>query len=258
MKIGIFDSGLGGLWILSHLKNLLPEYDYVFLADQAYVPYGNKTKEELFERATKILKQLYELESCSVVLIACNTNSTSIYNELKIWVKENYSNKELLGIVKPTIESIPKDSNTVFFGTHRTIDSHVYKNEFNSISNANVLEIELPKLASMIEEGEPCEEYLKSFNNSIDDDCVGVLVCTHYGIVRSDFKNAFPNIKKWIYQEDIIPNYIKQYLEENHSKEEGFSKNKTIKIFVTKENLIFNKFLSLWFEKGIKSNFINL
>ena len=85
MKIGVFDSGLGGLLVLKNVREVIPEYDYVFFGDQAFVPYGNKTKEELYERAKIIFTYLFEKHSCKVILLACNTTSTNIYNELKEW-----------------------------------------------------------------------------------------------------------------------------------------------------------------------------
>ncbi len=251
MKIGVFDSGLGGLWVLKHIRELMPEYDYVFFADQAYVPYGNKTKEQLFERATKIFKHLYEVEDCAVILIACNTNSTSIYADLKTWAKENYPERQLWGIVKPTIENINAKKDIVFFGTHRTIDSHIYKTESENYGLENVLEIELPELATMIEEGKDCGEYIKSFNPNLaigQTYGCGVLVCTHYGIVRENFKKAYPEIKNWVYQEDLLPPYIQNYFSKHTDKEAQLSHNATLRVLVSKESLVFKHFLGEWFD----------
>ena len=259
MKIGVFDSGLGGLWVLKNIREMLPLYDYVFFADQAYVPYGNKTKEELFDRATKIFKHLYEIENCKIIVIACNTNSTSIFEELKLWVKENYPDRLIVGIVLPTIlniKSLIENNNikdVVFFGTHRTVNSHVYKTELENLDTINTSEIEMSLLASLIEEGKPTLEYIKSFSElDKNKEYIGALVCTHYGIVREDFKKVFPSVKHWVYQEDILPNYLKSYLNENSNLTEVLSKDNSMKVIVSKESPVFNDFLYKWFGGDFK------
>lgn len=247
MKIGVFDSGLGGLVVLRKLRELLPEYDYVFFADQAYVPYGNKTKEELTGRAQKIFTYLFEKENCEAILLACNTTSTNIYDELKEWVKENFKGKEVWGIAKPTLEAVRAQKGLAFFGTHMTISSGMYQNGV-----VDGVGIEMPELASMIEKGEPTIAYIESFKDQVKENTeTGVLVCTHYPLSLSDFQQAFPQIKNWICQENIISKYIKNYLSE---KNLGLSKEGTLKIMSSKQNPIFEKFCQNWFfETPIRS-----
>lgn len=246
MKIGVFDSGLGGLLVLSKIRELLPEYNYVFFGDEAYVPYGNKTKEELFSRAQKICKYLFEKENCQAVLIACNTISTNLYQDLKNWVEENFPNREVWGIAKPTAETLKNENNISFFGTHGTISSHFYKNEIK-----DSIEIEMPNLASMIESGEDTFEYIKSFKNFVPKNIdTGVLVCTHYPLTLAYFKQAYPQIKDWICQEDIIPKYIKNYLlKKEATLRQGLqvAEKGDLKIISSKQNPIFEKFSAKFF-----------
>lgn len=247
-KIGIFDSGLGGLLILRNLREYLPLYDYVFFGDQAYVPYGNKTREELFARAIKILKHFFEVEGCSAVLIACNTNSTNLYDELKSWVNEHYEDRELWGIVRPTVEAIEPLKPVAFFGTHRTVESHVYKKEMEKLGSEEVYEVEMPELATRIENGGDTLGYISEFKNVIPENVeIGVLVCTHYGIVRENFAEIFPQVRTWICQEDILPKYVENYLRENIELEQNLSKDGSLKILVSAENIVFNKFANEWF-----------
>ena len=96
-NIGVFDSGLGGLWVLKHLKEKLPSYNYIFLGDQKNVPFGGKTPEELFEIATKALDYLYGEKNCMGVVLACNTISSTIYDRLRIWKDEKYFGRILFG-----------------------------------------------------------------------------------------------------------------------------------------------------------------
>ena len=247
-KIGVFDSGLGGLWMLSHIRALLPEYDYVFFGDQAYVPYGNKTDEELFLRAQKIFTYLFETQGCAVILLACNTTSTTIFTQLQEWVRNKYPDRHIWGLVRPTIETILLSEPVFFFGTHRTINSHAYKTEMEKRGMIDIEEVELPELATRIENGGETAQYIESFNTFQNTKkSVGVLVCTHYGIVREDFKKAFPHITKWIYQEDIVPVFIKEYLESHLEIKESLSKLGTLTILVSKENDVFTMWLTKWY-----------
>lgn len=257
-SIGVFDSGLGGLWILKHLRKELPEYDYVFLGDQLNVSYGNKTPDELFLLAIKALDYLYGEKKCNGVILACNTISSTIYDRLREWKDEKYFGKILFGIVRPTVESIGHDDTVAIFATSRTCESEVYEKFFKE-NLKKYIKTSMPELASLIENGGDTMSYITSFKDKIPNDVTkGALLCTHYGIVRDDFKKVFPSIKDWIYQEELIPKYLKDYFVEFPEREAFFSHNGTISILVTKENDVFKNFKDEWFGKDIKVELIDL
>jgi len=256
-SIGVFDSGLGGLFVLKHLKEELPLYDYIFLGDQANVPYGDKTKDELFLLATKGLDFLYGEKKCMGVILACNTISSTIYDRLRVWKDEKYFGRILFGIVRPTVERIGKGDRIIIFATPRTCESEVYDNFFKE--NLGVYEkIPMNDLAGIIENGGDTYSYISSFKNKIREDVSnGALLCTHYGIVKDEFKKVFPQITNWVYQEELVPKYLKDYLKEFSSREEFFSHNGSICLYVTKESDTFNNFKNKWFGEGLKINLIN-
>ncbi len=258
MNIGVFDSGLGGLWVLKHLREKLPEYNYIFLGDQANVPFGEKNPDELFEIATRALDYLYGEMKCAGVILACNTISSTIYDKLRIWKDEKYFGRILFGIVHPTVDSLSSNKNVVIFATPRTCKSEVYEKFLNS--NLEIYKkIPLPKLASIIENGGDTFSYISSFKNEVADDAqMGALLCTHYGIVREDFKNIFPNIKEWIYQEELIPKYLKEYFIEFPDREALFGHEGKLLILVSKESEVFSRFTSEWFGKNVTPLVINL
>ncbi|HAE36377.1 MAG: Glutamate racemase [Candidatus Nomurabacteria bacterium GW2011_GWF2_35_66] len=257
-SIGVFDSGLGGLWVLKHLKDELPEYNYIFLGDQANVPFGGKTPDELFNIATRALNYLYGEKECAGVIIACNTISSTIYERLRDWKDEKYFGKILFGIVRPTVESIDKGKPVVIFATPRTCASEVYEN-FLKTNVKNYIKIPLPQLAYLIENREDTLSYIKYFKDMIGSDIEsGALLCTHYGIVRDDFKKVFPQIKTWVYQEDLIPAYIKEYFIEFPDREAFFSRGGELSIIINKESEVFDKFAKEWFGAHIKPEVINL
>lgn len=257
-SIGVFDSGLGGLWVLKHLKERLPDYDYIFLGDQANVPFGGKTPDELFAIATKALDCLYGERECMGVVLACNTISSTIYDRLREWKDEKYFGRILFGIVRPTVESIDKQKPVVIFATPRTCESEVYE-KFLSDNVKNYIKIPLPQLAYLIENGGDTLAYIKYFKDMIGSDIEsGALLCTHYGIVRDDFKKVFPHIKTWVCQEDLIPKYLAEYFVEFPEREAFFTHGGSIEILINKESIVFDKFSKEWFSGSEVPKIINL
>jgi glutamate racemase len=257
-SIGVFDSGLGGLWVLKHLKEELPEYNYIFLGDQANVPFGGRTPDELFLIATKALDYLYGEKNCMGVILACNTISSTIYDRLRVWKDEKYFGKILFGIVRPTVESIDKEKPVVIFATPRTCESEVYEN-FLKTNVKSHIKIPLPQLAYLIENGGDTLAYIKYFKDMIRSDIEkGALLCTHYGIVRNDFKKVFPGVKDWVYQEELIPKYLKEYFIEFPDREAFFSRGSELSVLVSKDNEVFDKFVKEWFGVDISVEIINL
>lgn len=258
MNIGVFDSGLGGLWVLKHLKQELPQYNYVFLGDQANVPYGGKTPDELFKLTTKALDYLYGKMNCAGVILACNTVSSTIYDRLRDWKDEKYFGKILFGIVRPTVESLGRDLPVAIFATPRTCKSEVYENFLNS-NLKSYIKVPLPDLVRLIENGGDTLSYISSFKNTIGDNIQkGALLCTHYGIVRDDFRKTFPNIKDWVYQEDLIPDYLRDYFAEFPEREAFFAHDFKLSILVSKKSEVFNKFANKWFGEESTPELINL
>lgn len=257
-SIGVFDSGLGGLWILKYLKEELPSYDYVFLGDQLNVSYGNKTTDELFILATKALDYLYGERGCMGVVLACNTISSTIYDRLRAWKDEKYFGRILFGIVRPTVESLGDSDTVVIFATQRTCESEIYEKFFKE-NLKSYIKNPMPELASLIENGGDTFSYINSFKDRIPNDIKrGALLCTHYGIIRDEFKKIFPNIKEWVYQEELIPKYLKSYFIEFPAREEFFSHNKTLSVLVTKETETFKKFKNEWFGEDLPIELVDL
>ncbi len=251
MKLGVFDSGMGGLWILKHLRGLLPQYDYVFFGDTINVPYGAKTKEELLTLTKEALTFFYEEHDCVAVLLACNTTSSTIYEELREWVNENYPGRFVFGIIKPTVEAVPEGKSVNVFATQRTVDSKVYSE--NLPQELSIVEFALPELATLIENGGDTLWYLQTFTDIPQSD-IGLLVCTHYGIVREHFIKAFPQIKSWLSQEEVIPQYLATYLDQKIDFKNQLSVGGTVEIFTSSDNSVFNNSARDWFPGSVVIN----
>jgi glutamate racemase len=106
MKIGFFDSGLGGLTILKAVVKELPQYDYVYYGDTLHLPYGDKTEEEIFTLTKTGIEYLFE-KGCVLVIVACNTASAETLRKLQdSWLLETYPDRKVLGVIVPTLERV--------------------------------------------------------------------------------------------------------------------------------------------------------
>ena len=194
-KIGVFDSGLGGLSVLKELRKLLPNEDYIYYADSVNVPYGEKTDEELLELTSKIVDYLIN-EDCKLIVIACNTATTSCMKQLR----EKYPNIIFVGTV-PAIK-VAYDynyKNTIILSTPYTTKSkrvqeliHDYKRDDQTlylVSGEN--------LAALIEEDAKeeidklLEKILGKYRDKVDSIVLG---CTHYSLIKDEISKVLPRI----------------------------------------------------------------
>lgn len=179
MKVGIFDSGIGGLTVLKSLKKRYPNNDYIYVGDNKNIPYGTKDKATLFKLSSNIIDFLILLE-VDIIVIACGTVSSNVYDELK----QKY-NIKIIDIITPTISFINK-SNMKDIGvlaTPSTINSHIFK----KLINKNVIEEPCSEFVPLIENNELNSKELKESINkhlsNINCDIV-ILGCTHYPLIK--------------------------------------------------------------------------
>lgn len=187
MKIGIFDSGVGGLSVLKELLEHKPNNEYLYIGDTLNMPYGSKSHEELFICASRIIEYLIKNE-VELIIIACGTISSTIYSELK----EKYSDVTILDVISPTINYLNNSNykNVGVIATKNTIESGVF---CRSLNGCNIHGLALPKLASIIEHGLPYESYLEDEMKYFDDKNIELLVlgCTHFPIIDEYFKKRY-------------------------------------------------------------------
>lgn len=240
-KIGVYDSGLGGLFVLRELIRFFPGNEYTYLADEKNFPYGPKTIDELLILARRCIVYLFEEKQCDVVLLACNTLSSTVFDTLKKELEDIYKDKILLDIITPTIVSLPKDDQYAIFGTHRTVASHVYKEKIEAMfPNSNVTEIEAPDLARLIENKENAHAYLTSLRKyAPEHPFVCVLTCTHYGIEKDAFEIIF-SPKNIISQEKSIISYMQQFISPLNIETK-------ITILTTQKTKVFQEYSIEWF-----------
>lgn len=199
MRIGIFDSGIGGLTVLKNLYKNYPLNEYIYLGDTINLPYGNKTREELNELASKDVEFLLD-KKVDAIVIACGTVSSNCLD----YLRDKY-NVPIYDIISPTIKYLNESeySNIGVIATNATINSGVFNNNVNK----NIYEIRTPLFVNLIENNRDLEldraisEYLSMYKDKID---LLVLGCTHYPLIREHLNKYFDNKVKLLDMSDLL------------------------------------------------------
>lgn len=234
-KIGIFDSGVGGLTVLKSLSDKYKCIDYIYIGDNKYCPYGGKTKEELLNYAKRIVNYFIE-KGISIIVIACNTSCSQTLDELK----QIYKNITFIGVIDSTIDIFlkSKKNNVLVIGTSATINSNIYESKIKEKNkNIKVTNLATPKLVPLIENMEMTKEALNEYLNPYNDIDSIILACTHYKLIEKEIDK---NIKV-INSSDSIVNTIKNYIIE--------STTGSVKIYTTGNIIKFNKICKMIMNK---------
>jgi glutamate racemase len=265
MKIGVFDSGLGGLLVLNGLvmSKKLKQYDFIYLGDTKNLPYGNKSSKQIYSLATKAVEYLFE-QDCELIIVACNTVSAEALRKLQqeYLPKSKYKNRKILGIIRPTIETVSYNSIVGLIGTNLTTKSGAYVRELKKINpKIKTYQLATPLLVPMIENeslndiNEVLGHYLRPLIAKGIDTLV--LGCTHYGLIKKQIKAALPKGIKIIAQEELLPAKLINYLKGHPEIDKALSKNAKIELQVTKNNPLYTKLAHEWFGKSAKLKVVN-
>lgn len=188
MRIGVFDSGIGGLTVLKELVNKYPNNNYYYFGDNKNMPYGSKTKKELNQLSDNIIKFLLN-KNVDIIVIACGTVSSNVYEELK-----NKYNIPIYDVISPTINYI-NNKNCKKIGlmaTKMTVESKVFEKRINK----EIISVACPLFVPIIENNsekdinEAVKQYASVIPNDID---ALILGCTHYPILEDKIKPYFKN-----------------------------------------------------------------
>lgn len=227
MKIGIFDSGLGGLVIAESIIQSLPEYDYVYLGDTARVPYGNRSRESVLTFTKEAVSYLFR-QDCQLIIIACNTASAEALRVIQQeYLPKNYPDRRVLGVIIPTVEMVKEHQIVGVLATQSTVNSGSYIQELQKHEKSvKIIQQAAPLLVPLIENDELAflppilEKYLRPFK-SIDTLILG---CTHYSVIKNQIKEQLGESVTILTQDEIIPAKLKEYLERHPKIEQLLSK----------------------------------
>ena len=268
--IGVFDSGYGGLTILKEIVRQLPEYDYLYLGDNARAPYGPRSYETIYQYTLECVKWFFE-QGCPLVILACNTASAKALRTIQQRDLERIGPlNKVLGVIRPTTEIIghfTKTNSIGILGTTGTIQSRSYVIEITKFfPGIEVFQQACPLWVSLIENNEhllPGADYFiqKGLNDllaqsgSID---TILLACTHYPLILDKIQQFIPPGIKVITQGQIVAESLKTYLEKHSEIASRCSKMGNINFFTTDNTEDFDQHSSIFFGSKIISTQITL
>lgn len=269
-SIGVFDSGYGGLTILSEIQKLLPQYDYIYLGDNSRAPYGTRSFDVVYEFTKQAVLALFE-QGCNLVILACNTASAKALRTIQQNDLPNInSNKRVLGIIRPTAEiigDISKTRHIGIVGTPGTIQSESYLIEINKLHPDIVVNSHAcPMWVPIVENNEfntPGADYfiqkdlasILSKDKAIDTLILG---CTHYPLLIDKIKQYAPAGLQILSQGKYIAESLQNYLNRHPEIEENCTKTSTTKYYTTESASKFKESASIFLNKEIEVERINI
>ena len=252
--IGIFDSGVGGLTVAHAIKQILPGESIIYFGDTAHLPYGDKSAELIAYYSRRITEFLLEHNS-KVILVACNTASSSAFESLKTEFGEKTI---LLYVIDPVVSHLATRNfkRIGVIGTKRTISSGTYPKKINDISPATeVVSLATPLLVPMIEEGfifdDISNAILRAYlsGGSLTGIQALILGCTHYPIIKNQISKIFNFNVEVIDSARIVSLILRDTLEKNNLlNDSGVSDDK---FYVSDYTDYFEKIARMFFERDI-------
>ncbi|MFT5600153.1 MAG: glutamate racemase [Flavobacteriales bacterium] len=268
--IGIFDSGYGGLTVLKSIVAELPDYDYIYIGDNARTPYGSRSFDTVYEYTLQAVKTFFEM-GCELVILACNTASAKALRS----IQQNYlptvdAHKRLLGVIRPSAEIVCGYSTSKHIGvlgTSGTVNSESYVIEIEKqCPEARVFQEACPVWVPLIENNQFdniggdyfVKHHLESLLNQSKDIDTIILGCTHYPILLPQIKKHLPAHIKVLSQGDIVANSLKEYLKRHPQLAEKCSTNSSLQFFTTDNPEIFEERAALFLGHNISASRITL
>ncbi|NTU72811.1 glutamate racemase [Candidatus Roizmanbacteria bacterium] len=250
-RIGIFDSGLGGLVILNDVLNELPEYDYIYLGDNAHVPYGSRNINDIYDLTLQGIQALIS-KDCSLIILACNTATAAALRRIQqTYLPHLEPEIKVLGVIRPASEVILEEGyrSVGVLATEATVRSESFIRELNHIGfHGPIHQIAAPLLVPFIESGNWnsgelesfLHSYLEPFNNGVVDSLI--LGCTHYGLFTSRIQQLVGSGIHVIAEGKYVSQKLATYLKRHPEVEHQLSKNRSRDYFVTGEPTSYQHF----------------
>lgn len=270
--IGVFDSGYGGLTIFKELIKQLPEYDYIYLGDNARNPYGTRSFEVVYEYTWQAVKYLFE-QGCQLVVLACNTASAkALRNIQQLDLPLHYPNRRVLGVIRPSVEMIPEMTNSGHvgvLGTKGTVISESYPMEIAKItagSPISVVQEACPMWVPIVEnnlmESPGAALFVEQNLNAIfeKDPMIDTIIlgCTHYPLLLEVINRFLPKGVRLLNQGPIVAERLLDYLHRHPEMETQCSRSGRRDYFTTESAQNFDQLANLFLGSEVKSRHIKL
>jgi len=268
--IGIFDSGYGGLTILHAIRQLLPQYDYLYLGDNARTPYGTRSFDVVYEFTRQAVVKLFEM-GCHLVILGCNTASAKALRSIQQKdLPKLDPNRRVLGVIRPTAEvigSLTHNRHVGIFATEGTIKSESYNLEIHKLfPDIEVTGVACPFWVPLVEYNEadsPGADYfvkkridqLLRLDPQIDTIILG---CTHYPLLLPKIHKYIPRGIRIVAQGEYVATSLQQYFERHPDMEQRCTKNGSVEYLTTENPERFSEQAQLFLHQPVKARKVTL
>lgn len=264
--IGVFDSGYGGLTILDKLVTDLPQYDFLYLGDNARSPYGSRSSNVIHKFTLQAVEYLFN-KGCPLVILACNTSSARALRDIQQHYLPTSSDptRRVLGVIRPTVEVLNKFTTTQHIGilaTEGTVNSNSYKLEIEKLfPSFTVVQEACPMWVPLVENGEadsPGSDFFvrKHLDRILrEDEAIDtiLLACTHYPLLKDKIKRLLTPSINIISQGEIVAHSLQEYLVRHPEMEQRISQGGTVRYLTTEDSNKFEEKASLFLKRKIEA-----
>lgn len=268
--IGIFDSGYGGLTILHGLRQLLPQYDYMYLGDNARAPYGSRSFEVVYKFTRQAVLKLFSM-GCHLVILGCNTASAKALRSIQQRdIPELDPSRRVLGIIRPTAEvigTITKSNHVGLLATEGTIKSQSYDLEIAKLwPDTRVSGVACPLWAAIVEANEadsPGADYFvkkridQLMRKDADIDTI-ILGCTHYPLLMNSIVKNLPDGVRVVPQGMYVAESLKNYLKRHQDVDKMITQGGTCQYLTTESEDKFKESAQIFLHEKVEVKHVDL
>ena len=268
--IGVFDSGYGGLTILDKIREVLPEYYYIYLGDNARAPYGTRSFEVVYEFTRQAVNKRFDM-GCHLVILACNTASAKALRSIQMNdLPQIDPARRVLGVIRPTVECVGEISKNQHIGvlaTAGTIKSESYPLEIHKLfPEIQVSGTACPMWVSLVENNESQDEGADYFIRKYIDQLLSkdpqidtiILGCTHFPILLPKIRQYIPDHISVIAQGEYVAESLKDYLKRHPEMDAKCTKNGNCQFYTTEAEEKFSESASTFLKQQISVKHITL
>lgn len=263
--IGVFDSGFGGLTILRDIRRVLPQYDYLFIGDNARAPYGTRSRELVYEFTLQAVKHLFA-QGCHLVILACNTASAEALRTIQQKDLPTLApTRRVLGVVRPTVEKVGELTRTGHigvFGTPGTIASGSYNIEIEGMYpgykvHGHACPMWVPLVENRESSGDGADYFVKKDIDLLLGECpeidTVILGCTHYPLLIDKIDKHMPDGVKVVQQGPIVAESLANYLQRHPEIEIRCSRGGTCQYYTTEDPEHFSPLASVFVNEPVNA-----
>lgn len=266
--IGVFDSGFGGLVVLQEFLKVLPHYDYLYLGDNARIPYGTRS-DRVVQRFTEQAVDFLFRQGCQLIVLACHTASARALRRVQqVYLPAHYPRRRILGVLIPTVEEALARSRSRRLGviaTEGTVTSRSFELELKKLDpRVEVVQQACPLLVPLIEAGEQEWEgtamilarYLAPFQGGRVDTLI--LGCTHYSILKKEIHRLLDPSPELICSGQVTAAKLVDYLKRHRALESRLSRGGSRRYLSTDLTPRFQELASLFMGQAVDSEVVEL